>query len=420
MKGPVQRVVFLAIFLLLAFCGIRIYQFESQKRILKAEQIELSHIKYGLFNVDEWKELIAVIISKKIESFQVTRENENEIRKKVESILHTLIDEVERFMRAKNSESIKGIFKQAMTDLLFDFDDVRQGIPEYARVIVERLNDPTTKAELKDFLRQKIEDYADETVGRMDYAYHDAILNKYDSPDRQSCLSLLSSKSQAIQSLQKPYIVIALIAALLLLSLIMAMKLNSGDMIIAILSSSVFLVAGVRLPMIDIEATIQSFSFLLMGEPVLFENQVLFFQSKSILEVIFLLIQNGEPELIFVSFLVFSFSILFPLTKLMISASLLLSRPKPLGKFARFMVFKSAKWSMADVMVIALFMAYIGFSGVINAQLTQIERNSGNLDVFTTDRSTLQLGFYLFTSFVVFNLFLSSKLEKILKRDDQH
>ena len=34
----------------------------------------------------------------------------------------------------------------------------------------------------------------------------------------------------------------------------------------------------------------------------------------------------------------------------------------------RFLVFKSGKWSMAEVMVVAMFMSIIGFNRVINSQ----------------------------------------------------
>ena len=37
----------------------------------------------------------------------------------------------------------------------------------------------------------------------------------------------------------------------------------------------------------------------------------------------------------------------------------------------RFFVLKSGKWSMADVMVVAIFMAYIGFNGIITSQFGQ-------------------------------------------------
>ena len=84
----------------------------------------------------------------------------------------------------------------------------------------------------------------------------------------------------------------------------------------------------------------------------------------------------------------------------------------PKTRFFNWIIFYSAKWSMADVIVVALFMAYLGFSGVISGQLSQIERNTGNLEIFTTDNSSLQLGFFLFTAYVLFGLLLSTMLKR--------
>jgi putative exporter of polyketide antibiotics len=86
---------------------------------------------------------------------------------------------------------------------------------------------------------------------------------------------------------------------------------------------------------------------------------------------------------------------------------------------AQFFIFKSGKWSMADVMVLALFMAYLGFGGVINSQLTQLENNSGSLEVFTTNNSKLQLGFFIFTSYTILSLLISQQLQKALKPLEQ-
>ena len=67
---------------------------------------------------------------------------------------------------------------------------------------------------------------------------------------------------------------------------------------------------------------------------------------------------------------------------------------------------------MADVMVVALFMAYLGFGGIINSQLNQLEKSSGSLEVFTTNNSKLQLGFFIFFSFTILSLLISQKIDK--------
>ena len=65
---------------------------------------------------------------------------------------------------------------------------------------------------------------------------------------------------------------------------------------------------------------------------------------------------------------------------------------------------------MADVMVVAIFMSYIGFTGILTEQLNQLEGLTKSLDILTTNQSSLQTGFFLFTGFAVLNLLLSQKL----------
>jgi hypothetical protein len=79
------------------------------------------------------------------------------------------------------------------------------------------------------------------------------------------------------------------------------------------------------------------------------------------------------------------------------------------------MIFRTGKWSMADVMVIAIFMAYIGFSGIISEQLRQIESITQSIDILTTNRSSLMSGFFAFTSFAIVSLLISHKLHYEVK-----
>ena len=68
-------------FTYLYFCKcsfLKTYRMETSNRILKADLMELSDIKYGMFNVDVWKEKIAVIISKKVEELEINEKNKEE------------------------------------------------------------------------------------------------------------------------------------------------------------------------------------------------------------------------------------------------------------------------------------------------------------------------------------------------------
>ncbi|MDG1262290.1 MAG: paraquat-inducible protein A [Flavobacteriales bacterium] len=402
-----------SLLVMISFCSLQVYKVESEKRVLKADYVELSHIKYGLFNVDEWKGIIADIIDKKVREFEITPENEKEIRKKTEKILKDLLDQAEVLMQEENKrEGLKGFFRQAVSDIVVPFDKLRQRIPEFTNTIVKALKDPQTKKDLKNYLVEKVDEFADDTVGKMDYSTFNALLATYEAETKEQAFAKLDElRAKADQKVQI-FIILLAFAAILLTIMVFLPKAGVAEMGVYTITAFVLLVAGIALPMIDIEATIASFSFLLIGEPVTFENQVLFFQSKSILEVVGILIQRGDAALAVVAILIFSFSILIPLLKLTFSFIALVRKKAPTSKVGQFIVFKSGKWSMADVMVVALFMAYIGFSGVINSQLTQLERASGTLEVFTTNNSTLQLGFYLFTAYSIVGLILSSNINR--------
>jgi hypothetical protein len=408
------RAAAISLLAVLVIFAVHVYRLERVQRKLNADRVVLSHISYGLFSIDAWKDIAATVITKKVDEFEVTPANRKDLLRKTEEILGVLINEVEKLMRERNSKTLGGVFKQFFADMLISFDDIRADIPEYAEAIVDRLDTPETKAALKQWLVERIQTFADETVGSMDYTALNAVLLRYGCDDRLTCLGLISAYRQDAR--QQSRTAVYIFAILVIAALVWMFWGTRDRMVYSALTliALVLLVAGVSLPMIDIEATIAEFSFLLMGEPVAFHDQVLFFQSKSIAEVVHLLLINGDLPLIVVSFLVFSFSILLPAVKLTLTLLAVLSNRLPRSRVLHAVLFRSAKWSMADVLVVALFMAFIGFSGIINNQLTQIERGSATLEVFTTNQSTLRLGFYMFTAYALAGLLLSERLKRVI------
>jgi hypothetical protein len=79
-----------------------------------------------------------------------------------------------------------------------------------------------------------------------------------------------------------------------------------------------------------------------------------------------------------------------------------------------FLALKSGKWSTADVLVIAMFMAFIGFRGLVASQLADLSRTSSNVEVLTTSGTLLQAGFYLFLAFTIASMLVSGVLDQRL------
>ena len=70
---------------------------------------------------------------------------------------------------------------------------------------------------------------------------------------------------------------------------------------------------------------------------------------------------------------------------------------------------------MADVFVVAMFMAFIGFKGIIGDQLYPLKNANKYVEVLTTNGTNLKSGFYFFL-FCLSRLFLSVAIQnKIAK-----
>ncbi len=172
------------------------------------------------------------------------------------------------------------------------------------------------------------------------------------------------------------------------------------------------LYGGLLSPILDIEAKIDHFKVSLFDQQISFYDQFLMFESKSIFDVFASLIENGTSESLLIAFLVVLFSIVFPLLKLLFSLIYAFNEKVANNWFGNFLVFKSAKWSMADVFIVAIFMSYIGLRAILHNELSYINKTYSNISVMTSENTSLQAGFYLFLIFVISSIIMSNILKK--------
>jgi hypothetical protein len=394
-----------------------IYSVEQKRRVIKEDLVELSMVKYGLFNVDEWKRILAGIISKKVEELNLEGANREEMRKKISELLYKVIGDFEQRFYKENSRSLKGFLRSAITYSVGGFDRVKKDIPKFTEQILDFLNDPKNRKALKGYIIEKLNTYADNTFSKVDYFAHDEILARHDFTDRPAAIDGLGSAISEIDKRSRPFKVAILLIGLVSIAWVFfAKRFSRVDFMLLIAISLSLLVTGLLLPMIEIDARISSMQFTLLGETVSFADQVLYYKSKSILEVVWLMLSQSRYDVLIVGVLVFVFSVLFPLAKQIASVFFVNMPSVRENPFVRFLVFKTGKWSMADVMVIAIFMSYIGFSGIITEQLRQIESMTSSLEILTTNRSSLLIGFFFFTSFAIFSISISQKIELQYKK----
>ena len=381
----------------------------------KNDYAELNHAKYGLFSVEEWKRQITVILTEEIDKLDLSRTDERELRKQIEVLLSALIDKVYNKIREGNKGSAEGWVAQAFINIFISLDDIKKGIPEYADAVIHEMTKSKTKGQIKTLLNKQLEQYINQTYDIQNKARLSSILLRTGSNDIKSARTKLdraiSDKDDLI--FKEAVVLIILSVILFALSGFSKQILVPSQFILLVLSLIILLIAGVTTPMIDMEAKISQMNLVLMGHPIHFENQVLYFQSKSILDVFWIMITHKDIQMKLVGVLLINFSIVFPLLKIVSSLGYYYNyRHARANPVIRFFVLKSGKWSMADVMVVAIFMAYIGFNGIISSQFGQLRSAAQEVELLTTNGTALQPGYYLFLTYTLLALFLSGFLSR--------
>jgi len=401
-----------------AYLAIEIKAIDQKRAKLIHDYNELHHVKYGLLSVHQWKEKVSDIIAQKVRNFQLTSENREALSQKISDALYALINEIKLLVEENRRD--QNMFMAAITFLVdkifFSINDLEKKVPYFTELILDGLDNYDSREKLRSFIQSKIDELLEETVGYEDLSAVSDILDRYQQADVTQCSQFLDNKINTYTAQMEFYAlcILALMVSLFLIVILSSSLLSVTDYALLLSNCTVLLFIGLTTPMIEIDARIEHFQFLLMGEAIAFNNQILFAQSKSILDVILVLVQSDAIQSITVGIFIFAFSFLFPITKILASIVLLNRASTSSSKFIQFLVLYTGKWSMADVFVVAIFMAYIGFTGILQKQLSSLENISDKVEVLTLDHSRFGIGFGMFMAFCIGSLIISSLLHSRL------
>jgi hypothetical protein len=120
-----------------------------------------------------------------------------------------------------------------------------------------------------------------------------------------------------------------------------------------------------------------------------------FYQNKSVFQLIKLLFTGGN---IVVGLALVLFSVVFPVFKLLASLFVLLFPAQKQSPLFTKIILKIGKWSMADVFVAGIFLAYFSFS---------------NMNVGVETNAETLLGLYFFLGFVILSIASSYFVKKV-------
>ena len=386
----------------------------AKRRVLRTELAEISHARYDLLNVDHWVAKFVPILNAKVDALDLKSASQG-LRPTVERSLYALLDQVKEKMSAPNPQNkgsgLMGGAGAMMANMMIGA--LKPHVPEYTDVVMAELRKPENEAAVRNYIKSTLADAAKATVANIDTRYFKYILKEHGCADRGACQQLLANQVHQADNRIAYYYLTALAASAIAFLLLMIGQpvLGRAAIVVLLLFCVVLLCGGIFTPMLEVEAKISRLGFTFLGAPVSFGEQVLYFQSKSVLEVFRTLVTMGRPDMWIVGVLMLMFSVVFPTIKIF-TLTFCLFRPSLLrNRLAKFFAFESSKWSMADVMALAIFMAFVAFNGLIANTMNGLRQTGADL-VIPTESSKILPGYFLFIGFCLASLFLSKKLEK--------
>lgn len=402
------------------YFGYRLHQLSVQQEQIKQDYSTVNNITFGVFSVDLWSEKLAKVVTREIKDFKITPEQKSLMRKAVTQQLHAMINDVIKEFN-KPQKSIGGKLKKFAFKQFVDPKELHAQVPAFAKLIVDRITSPKATNKIKGIALSKFDELVDQTYDSTKVAINAVTGKLYAKYEVTNSASFNQKIEKALaditkQTTQYTYAILGLAALMIVLWILLRKKINLHTSLFAmsLLIALVLLGVGVSQSIIEVDARLSSLHILLMGEKISFENQVLFYQSKSILGIAEVLIAQRKPDSVAVGVIILLFVVILPVLRIIARGIHMLCKPfLSENAVTRYLAFDSEKWDMADVMVVGILMTYIGLNGILKSQLTDLNMKTEFMESATVNYSSLQPGYIIFVGYVVFAIFLSHMLKKI-------
>jgi len=348
-----------------AYFGYREHKLVKEQQVIKQDYSLVNSITFGLFSIDTWRDRLSDVMNDRINGYSITPQQKKDIQAAVEKELHTMVAKVIKEID-KPQKSITGKVKKIAFHVLADSDSLQAQVRTFAKTIVRKVSSPSSQARLKDIASSKMNELEGQTFDQTSEANEQVtkyIYRKYQVQDSAGFEKTVNQRLEAIWVLTIKNTVFMLACVLTALLLWVAMRkqvhLRTTLFVMAVLFAGVVLVVGLTSPVIEVDARVKSVDFILLGEHVTFQNQVLFFQSKSISGIITTLLSQQKLEAITVGMLILLFIVLLPFIRLAAKGAHMFYKN---NKVINYLAFEASKWDMADVMIVGMLMTYIGLN----------------------------------------------------------
>ena len=254
--------LFFVLLIIITYGSIQVYLLERQKQVYKSDLVELSNIQYGLFNVDEWKQILARIITNKIEEFDLEEIDRDAMHAQISGFLLEVLDDFEQRYYAERAGSIEGFLQGAVATLTGTFKQLRKDIPTFTDQIIDFLGDDSSREAVSSYLIDKMDEFSQQTFSKTDYALVNRIVNTYEMRNIPETSKYLEDSIGKYTDRGRPYkIMLVVLSVLIAVFLLVANGLKKTTFLFLTLICVVLLATGVLIPMIEIDARISQLEF---------------------------------------------------------------------------------------------------------------------------------------------------------------
>jgi hypothetical protein len=406
-----------------AYFGYQLHHLSIEQEQMKEDYSMSNNITFGIFSVDQWRDKIVAIVEGQVTDFTITKKQKKALQKQVEQQLNGLIRKTVKEIN-KPQKSLAGKLKKFAFNSMVDDKEIYAQVPSFAKTIIDKVNSPGSRKRLKNIASSKIDQLEEQTYDSTSVANNAVtkyLFKKYQVSNPKAFNTKITNELASIRKVTYNY-AFGMLACVVLASgfwwfMRKHTQMHTVLFIMSLLFAFILLAVGTTASIIEVDARMQSLNFVLMGEKVAFENQVLFFQSKSLLSTIETLIEQPKPDAIVVGVLLFLFVMILPMLR-MIARGVYVTGSEGLSKnrVVRYLAFESGKWDMADVMVVGILMTYIGLNGILKSQLSNLNIHNSFLTTTTANNTSLQPGYFIFVGYVVYAFLLSYMLKQTTPR----
>ena len=172
----------------IGYCGFQVYTLSNRQQHIKKDYMVVNNVSFGLLSVDVWRDNIVDAAKIQIQKFKLSPQQNNDLKKEIEQILHSVIDKASASIN-KPQKSVGGKIKKLAFNTLVSEKKLHEEVPGYAKKIIDEINKPSSYSRLKRIAQTELDSLGSQTYDsskNAESALMDSLFKKYNAVDKES------------------------------------------------------------------------------------------------------------------------------------------------------------------------------------------------------------------------------------------